>query len=78
MDLMHSVHTLLSTLPPDGAISKAILNHHTESGGRQVASKVLLYEGKRLYTGGSPKAAHIRTKRLKIIRSIPVSSSGVG
>jgi len=35
---------------------------------------VLLYEGKRLYPGGSPKAAHMRTDKTSEIRAFHVST----
>ena len=34
---------------------------------------VLLYEGKRLYAGGSPKAAHMRPDKTSEIRAIHLS-----
>ena len=74
---LHSVYVLLITLPPDGAILKVIQNHHAESGGRQDANIVFPYDGKRLYARGSPKVTHMRTKRLKFVRSISALSSGV-
>lgn len=67
---LHLVRTCAPhTLTPDGAISKVIRNHHTEGGGRQVVNIVLPFEGKPLYDRGSPKAAHMRTKCLKFVRS---------